>query len=162
LITKTNTLDHPPAIDPLSENLSIVLLVINTQGTTFLVILLLALILLSFAISGAEVALFSLSNKDINMLKTKQHASARRIVELLEESQEVYASLMIAGTFINICIIVLANFIINELLNPEEALKSLGSWAFITGLLIKVVIIAFVLIFFCKVRWKKRTSSKAL
>jgi putative hemolysin len=35
--------------------------------------------------SGAEVALFSLQHKDVNMLKTKQHAAARRITNLLEE-----------------------------------------------------------------------------
>jgi len=85
------------------------------------------------------------------MLKTKQHASARRIVELLEESKEVYTSLLIAGTFINICIIVLSNFLINQLLRLDIALQSLGSWGFIAELLIKVFIIAFILIFICKI-----------
>jgi Mg2+/Co2+ transporter CorB len=47
-------------------------------------VLLLVLLLLSFIISGAEVALFSLQNKDLNMLKTKQHAAARRITKLLD------------------------------------------------------------------------------
>jgi putative hemolysin len=107
--------------------------------------------LFSFVISGAEVALFSLNNKDINMLKTKQHPSARRIVELLEEAKEVYTSLLIAGTFINICIIVLSNFLINEILHLEKALVNLGSFAFITELLIKVFIISIMLIFFCKI-----------
>jgi gliding motility-associated protein GldE len=144
-------LDYHPVFNFIVDDISFVLLAINTQGTTFLIILLLSLLLLSFAISGAEVALFSLSNKDINMLKTKQHAAARRIVELLDESKEVYASLMIAGTFINICIIVLANFIINELLHLDRFLEALGSWAFITELVIKVFIIAFILIFFCNV-----------
>lgn len=128
-----------------------ILLVVNTQGTTILVILLLLLMLLSFTISGAEVAFFSLSNKDINMLKTKQHPSARRIVDLLDESKEVYTSLLIAGTFINICIIVLSNFLINELLNLDKSLAGLGSFAFLASLVIKVFIIAFLLIFFCKV-----------
>jgi putative hemolysin len=127
------------------------LLAIDTQGTTFLFILLLSLLLLSFVISGAEVALFSLGNKDINMLKTKQHSSARRIVTLLEESKEVYTSLLLASTFINICIIVLTNFLIEQLLGLKKGLVGLGSWAFITELIIKVFIIAFVLIFFCKV-----------
>lgn len=107
--------------------------------------------LLSFVISGAEVALFSLNNKDINMLKTKQHPAARRIVDLLEEAKEVYTSLLIAGTFINICIIVLSNFLINEIFHLEKALVNLGSFAFITELLIKVFIISILLIFFCKI-----------
>lgn len=85
------------------------------------------------------------------MLKTKQHQSARRIIELLNESKEVYVSLMIAGTFINICIIVLSNFLINEFFNLEKILSGLGSWEYIAGLVIKVFIIAFGLIFFCKI-----------
>jgi gliding motility-associated protein GldE len=144
-------LDYHSVINGLLHHSAFILLSIKTQGTTILVILLLSLMLLSFVISGAEVALFSLTNKDINMLKTKQHPEAKRIVKLLDESKEVYTSLLIAGTFINICIIVLSNFLINGLLQLEKALMSLGSFAFISELLIKVVIITFLLIFFCKV-----------
>ena len=114
------------------------------QSTTILVVTLIALLLLTFTISGAEVALFSLNNKDVNMLKTKQHASAKRIVSLLEESKEVYASLLIAGTFINISIIVLSNYLINQFVTFNK-----------TGMLIeviaKVLIIAFILVFFGKI-----------
>ncbi len=144
-------MDYHSVISNLLHQSAFVLLSIKTQGTTFLILFLLSLMLLSFVISGAEVALFSLNNKDINMLKTKQHPSARRIVDLLDESKEVYTSLLIAGTFINICIIVLSNFLINELLQLEKALVNLGSFAFISELLIKVFIIAVLLIFFCKV-----------
>ena len=85
------------------------------------------------------------------MLKTKQHPAARRIVDLLDESKEVYTSLLISGTFINICIIVLSNFLINELLQLDKALLGLGNYAFLVELIIKVFIIAILLIFFCKV-----------
>lgn len=137
--------------DAFTEKFSLFFLAINTQGTTFLAILLLALLILSFIISGSEVALFSLGSKDVNMLKTKQHASARRIVDLLDESKEVYTSLLIAGTFTNICIIVLANFLIDQIFSFDRAFAGLGSWSFISILVIKVLMIAFLLIFFCKV-----------
>ncbi len=78
------------------------------------------------------------------MLKTKQHSSAKRIVTLLEESKEVYASLLIAGTFVNISIIVLANYLLTQLI-------SFGKIGTIVEVLIKVVTIAFVLIFFGKI-----------
>ena len=113
--------------------------------------LLFLLMTLSFFIAAGEVALFSLHSKDINMLKTKQHSSARRIVDLLDEPKEVYTSLLIAGTFFNICIIVLSNFLINELLQLSNSLTRLGSFAYIAELLIKVFIIAFILIFFCRI-----------
>lgn len=128
----------------LFNNISYYFLAINTQGTTFLAVSLGVLLLLTFTISGAEVALFSLNNKDVNMLKTKQHTSAKRIVTLLEESKEVYASLLIAGTFVNISIIVLANYLLSQLI-------SFGNMGTIVEVLIKVIIIAFVLIFFGKV-----------
>lgn len=127
-----------------SARLSYILLDINLQGTTVLVVLLLVLLVLAFTISGAEVALFSLNNKDVNVLKTKQHAAAKRIVTLLEESKAVYASLLIANTFINICIAILSNFLIDQFI-------SFGNIPFGLEMLIKVLIIAFVLLFFCKV-----------
>jgi len=123
---------------------SFVLLAVNLQGTTFLAILLGILLLLTFTISGAEVALFSLNNKDVNMLKTKQHSSARRIVNLLEEPKAVYASLLIAGTFVNISIIVLSNFLISQFISFEKA----GA---IIEVLTKVVVITFVLVFVGKI-----------
>ena len=78
------------------------------------------------------------------MLKTKQHASAKRIVTLLEEPKEVYASLLIAGTFVNISIIVLFNFLLSELISFDK----IGS---LLEVLFKVIIIAFVLVFFGKI-----------
>src|SRR6476661_9778114 len=93
------------------------LLAINPQSTVFLVVFLFILLLLSFIASGAEVALFSLQNKDINMLKTKQHAAARRITNLLEERKAVYTSLLIANGVFNISIIILANFFLSQVLH---------------------------------------------
>jgi putative hemolysin len=121
-----------------------ILLAVNTQGTTFLVVVLVVLLMLTFTISGAEVALFSLNNKDVNMLKTKQHSAAKRIVTLLEEPKEVYASLLIAGTFLNISIIVLSNYLISQLI-------SFGNLGPVIEIMSKVVIIAFVLVFFGKI-----------
>ncbi len=120
------------------------LLAVNPQGTTFLAVVLVALLLLTFTISGAEVALFSLNSKDVNMLKTKQHTSAKRIVNLLKEPKEVYASLLIAGTFVNISIIVLSNYLISQFI-------SFGKIGGLLELLFKVVLIAFVLVFFGKI-----------
>jgi putative hemolysin len=133
------------------DNLLYSFLAVKADGTIVLVALLFILMTLSFFIAAGEVALFSLHSKDINMLKTKQHAGARRIVDLLDEPKEVYTSLLIAGTFFNICIIVLSNFLINQLLGLESALVRLGSYAYVAELSIKVLIISFILIFFCRI-----------
>ncbi len=118
-----------------------------SQATILLVVLLLVLLFLSFLVSGAEVALFSLQARDVNMLKTKQHEAARRITSLLDNRKEVYTSLLIAGGIFNTSIIFLAYLLLSPLkiamvhtfidINPE--------------ILVKIIIIAFVLVFFCKV-----------
>ncbi len=118
-----------------------------SQGTVLLVVLLLVLLFLSFLISGAEVAFFSLQHKDVNMLKTKQHEAARRITSLLENRKEVYTTLLIAGGIFNISIILLAYL----LLSP---IKMITVHTFIDidlDMLVKIIIIAFVLVFICRV-----------
>ena len=50
----------------------LLLMVTNVQANTLLAAAVLVLLLLSFFISGAEMAFFSLTYRDINMLKTKQ------------------------------------------------------------------------------------------
>lgn len=122
--------------------LSLLLLAGNTQGITLLVVLILFLLLISFFVSGAEVAFFSLSYKDVNMLKTKQDAGWKRIVGLLEDPKILLGSLLIASTLINIAIIILSNFLIDEMLDLKA-----GFWL----ALIKIIIISFFLVLFGKV-----------
>jgi putative hemolysin len=128
-----------PFIQPL---LAFILLEINLNSTTILGILILGLLILSFVVSGSEVALFSLSFKDINILKTKQGNPWKRIVHLLDEPKVLLGSLMIANTLINIAVIILSNFLIDQLmLDNNKALE----------FLVKAVSITFVLLFFCEV-----------
>ncbi|HEY0060235.1 MAG TPA: gliding motility-associated protein GldE, partial [Flavisolibacter sp.] len=108
----------------------------------FLVVLLIILFLLSFVTSGAEIALFTLQSKDVNMLKTKQHAAARRITSLLDERKAVYTSLLIAGTFFNIGIIILSNFLLSPVLQLEPA------WI---NWIIKITSISFLLVLIGKI-----------
>lgn len=78
------------------------------------------------------------------MLKTKQHAAARRITNLLEERKAVYTSLLIAGGVFNISIIILANFLLSSVLK----IGIINAFIPINiDMLIKIVIIAFVIVF---------------
>lgn len=124
--------------------LSAGLLVINPQATTILALIILFLLILSFVIAGSEVAFFSLTFKDINILKTKQDTSWKRIVSLLEEPRTLLASLLIANSIINIAIIILANFLIDEMVLLKQ-----DFWLF--EFLIKVLLIGFVMILFGEV-----------
>jgi putative hemolysin len=130
------------------NKLSFIFLATDPQGITLLIILLAVLLLLVFTISGAEVAIFSLNEKDINVLKTKQHPAAKRIINFLEEPKEVFASLLIASTFLNICLIVLMGFLINQYL-PYGTIRLFGDGfaSFLIELLLRVGIIGFILVF---------------
>ena len=115
---------------------------IDSQGTTVLIILLLILLAFSFAISGAEIAFFSLTYKDINLLKTKQQPSYKRIIDLLEDPKILLASLLIANSFANIAIIIISNLVIDSIF-PFG-----GSWGWIAEFAIKVVVVTFILVLF--------------
>ncbi len=127
-----------------SDRFSPVFLIINPQATTILAIVILFLLIISFVVSGSKVAFFSLSYKDINNLKTKQDSSWKRIVNLLEEPKVLMTSLLIANSLINISIIVLSNFLIDQLVLLKQ-----DFWLF--EFLIKVILVAFVMILFGEV-----------
>ena len=90
------------------------------------------------------MAFFSLTLKDINMLKTRQQPSYKRIVSLLENPKALMASLLIASSFVNIAIILISNLLL------DQWIDALG-FHFIINLLIKVVAITGVLVLFCQV-----------
>ncbi len=88
--------------------------VAKVQQDSGLLLLMIVLLFLSFVIAGSEVAFFSLSFKDLQVLKTKKFKPLRRIVDLLEEPKKLLTSMLIANSFINICIILIANILIDH------------------------------------------------
>jgi len=113
----------------------------NPQGIAVLIALVLFLLLISFFIAGAEIALFSLTYRDINMLKTKQDEGWKRIVTLLEEPKALLGSLLIANCLVNLGIIILSNFLIDELLPIKN------TW-WVVDFLIKIgVVTSFIVLF---------------
>ena len=121
------------------------LAVIDPQGTTVLFILVLLFMLFSFIVAGAEVAYFSLTHKDINLLKTKQQSSFKRVVDLLEQPKVLLASLLIANSFSNIAIIIISNILLDGLIIwPQFNFE----WI---EFVIKVIIVAVILLLFCEV-----------
>ena len=114
----------------------------SLQQDSGLFILIFILLFLSFVIAGSEVAFFSLSYKDIQVLKTKNYKPFQRIVSLLEDPKKLLSSMLIANSFINICIILIANILIDHLFVFDAAQYP--------GLefLVKVVVVTLLLLFF--------------
>ena len=65
------------------------------------------LLFCSALISGAEVALFSLSQKDIDETIQENNSKGKIISELLEKPKKLVATLLVANNFINISIVLL-------------------------------------------------------
>jgi putative hemolysin len=105
---------------------------------TTVVFILLVLLVLSFMISGAESAFFALSAKDISFIKTKQNESSKRILGLLQQPKTLLVSLHISSLLVNISIIMLCNFLADNLLGNQLV--------FLLMLPIKVVVISAILI----------------
>lgn len=102
------------------------------------------LFILSFLIAGGEVAFFSLTHKDINVLKTRQQPSFSRIVTLLEQPKTLLASMLIANSLVNIGIILISNILIEDWLEPYH-------FTFWPGFLIKVLSVTILILLFAEV-----------
>jgi gliding motility-associated protein GldE len=100
--------------------------------------------MLSFLLAGSEIAFFSLTLKDINMLRTKKQPAYRRIVSLLEQPKTLLASMLISNSFVNIGIILISNILIDSWV----AQLHLTFWPIF---LIKVVVVTFLLLLFGEV-----------
>ena len=140
---KILVLDHHPVLQIFSH--PVLLSAIQAQGTTILVMVLFVLLFLSFVLSGSEVAFFSLTYKDVNLLKSKQLPPYKRIVDLLEEPKILLASLLIANSFINISIIIISNLLIDNMINFDQFN---GVWL---EFAIKVIVVSFLLVLFGEV-----------
>ncbi len=133
-------MDYHSSID-YTAHFHFTFLLINPAATAILLFIAVLLLIISFLVAGAEVAFFSLTYKDINVLKTKQQPSFRRIVSLLEQPKILLASMLIANTFVNIGIILIANMVLKDWLD----MLMIGFWV---KFVIKVFAVTFLLVLF--------------
>lgn len=136
-------MDYHSVID-FTNCLQIQLLAITPAASAVLIFLALLLFTISFLVAGSEVAFFSLTYKDINMLKTKQQPALRRIVSLLDQPKTLLASMLIANSFVNIGIILISNILMDGWLEAFQ----LSFWL---NFIIKVLTVTFLLVLFGEV-----------
>lgn len=120
------------------------MLALTPAATTVLLFSLVILLIVSFLVSGSEVAFFSLNNKDLNVLKTRQQPSFRRIVHLLEQPKILLACLLITNTLVNIGIILILNILVDKWMYELQ----LGFWL---GFGVKLLVVSFLLVLFAEV-----------
>ena len=108
-----------------------------------LVILLIA----SALISGAEVALFSMTQKDIDEAKKTKSKSFEIIIDLLTQPKKLLASILVANNFINIAIVILFASLGNSLFKGVDSELNLGGFKIDLVFFIEVVLITFLILF---------------
>lgn len=119
-------------------------LAITPAVSTVLILLAIVLFVISFLVAGSEVAFFSLTYKDINMLKTQPQPSFRRIILLLEQPKTLLASMLIANSLANIGIILISNILLDEWLRLFE-------FSFWVSFSFKALTVTFMLVLFGEV-----------
>ncbi len=126
------------------KNILLTLLAITPAANIILLFIIAILLILSFFVAGSEVAYFSLTSKDINILKTRKQPSFRRIVSLLEQPKILLASMLITNSFVNIGIILISNLLISDWISAYH-------FTFYISFLIKVVSVTILLVLFAEV-----------
>lgn len=130
---------------------------VDASTTTILALAVVVLLILSFFISGAEIAFFSLNYRDINALKTKTDVGWKRIAALLEQPKVLQASLLIANAIVNIAIIIVSNLLIDQVINFGDAMSM--PWL---KLVIKIPVITAMILLFGEVLPKIRATHNNL
>jgi gliding motility-associated protein GldE len=118
------------------------LLAADPQANSFLLALVIMLLLiLSFFLSTAEVAFFSMGYKEVSLLKTRKDSSWKKIAELLEDPGLLMASLRIAGIMVNIALVLLLSRFIDHIVDWDGQWRGSG-W----GWLIKIPVITLIVL----------------
>ena len=104
----------------------------------------LILVVLSALLSGSEVAMFSISNKQRFDLEGQNKNTNKRILTLLKEPKKLLATILIANNFINVSIVMASNFVFNNLIIE-------GSISDTMNFIIQVIFITFLILLFGEV-----------
>ncbi|MEN9952777.1 MAG: gliding motility-associated protein GldE [Bacteroidota bacterium] len=96
-----------------------------------------ASLLMLFMNSGAEIAFFSLSYRDVKNLRTRQYPAAQRILSLVQEPRLLMSSLLMGNLVLRILVILLFNYLVTEDLIPGIT----GFLLFVIRLLIAIIVL---------------------
>jgi len=102
-----------------------------------------ALLFCSAIVSGAEVALFSLSQKDIDDTIQEHPSKGQLISDLLEKPKKLLATLLIANNFINIGVVILFTYVGHNLFSAINSA--------ILEFILKVIVVTFLILLFGEV-----------
>ena len=116
-------------------------LITGFSGMTIISLLfLVALLIISGLISGTETAFFSLNPSDLEQMRNRGEKNDRAILALLTKPKKLLSTILITNNFVNVSIVILSSFILNNLISPEVN--------YITVFIIQVVLVTSVILIF--------------
>lgn len=85
-------------------------------------VVMIILLISSALVSGSEVAFFSIDAKDREFLSNEKDTASLRVLNHLHKPKRLLATILIANNFVNIAIVILSTYIINNVISfgPEE------------------------------------------
>ena len=101
------------------------------------------LLFCSALVSGAEVALFSLSQKDIDDTLQHHPSKGKIISELLEKPKKLLATRLVANNFINIGVVILFSYVGHDIFS--------GITSPVLKFIIEVILVTFLILLFGEV-----------
>ena len=111
-----------------------------TPDNIWNVVLVVILLCMSALISGSETAFFSLTPRNVRHFKSNPSPVNNAILKLLSMQDYLLATILIANNFVNICVVLVSNNIINSWINFGNS----TGWEFA----VKIVIVTFLLLLF--------------
>lgn len=132
-----------PDIDPSLQAFTLLLSAFQgpiSPGIIAGFILIILLLILSAAISGSEIAFFSLNPNQLNDLKADSGKKSRIIRELLEKPKRLLATILIANNFVNVAIIIISSYLMAGLFDFSDSP--------VLGFLVQVVVVTALILMF--------------
>ena len=117
-----------------------------TAGPVIALALAVLLLFASGFISASEVAFFSLKPNDINRIKEGNHPADSVILDLLNNSEFLLATILIANNFVNVAIVMLCTYGINEWLDFSNVPM--------LGFVLETIVLTFLLLLFGEIMSK--------
>ncbi|MCF6294286.1 MAG: gliding motility-associated protein GldE [Flavobacteriaceae bacterium] len=111
-------------------------------------VILFLLLLCSALISGAEVALFSLTQVDIDNALEEKSKPIEIVSNLLQKPQKLLATILVANNFINIAIVILFASISDVLFKNVNTVINLYFFEVQVVFFLKLIIATFLILFF--------------
>lgn len=106
---------------------------------SIIVVIAIICLCLSAFVSGSEIAYFGLTQADIEDLEEEESSASDKVLALIRNPEKLLATILIANNLVNITMVVLLTFAINQVVTFNSA---------VVGFLLQTVLLTFLLLLF--------------